>query len=181
MLGAPKVTWYAPTTRAMKNIFSVMFISNIKIVVRHCLDSLRPLFQPFCCVPTFIPIFMESQGSTHVNPSVGKSTIADPLSPSFLHHSGSFGLKLVSQSLTGDNYASWSRAMTIALSVQNKLGFIDGSIEKPDDIDLNLLNSWIWNNNLVISWMLNSVSKEISIIYSKLASKIWLDLQDIFQ
>ena len=41
--------------------------------------------------------------------------------------------------------------MTIALSVKNKLGFIDGSVSRPDGIDLNLLASWIRNNNIVIS------------------------------
>ena len=52
--------------------------------------------------------------------------------------------------------------MQIALSVKNKLGFIDGSIQKPEGNDLNLLQSWTRNNNMVISWILNSVSKEIS-------------------
>ena len=52
--------------------------------------------------------------------------------------------------------------MTIALSVKDKLGFIDGSISCPDGTDLILLASWIRNNNIVISWILNSISKEIS-------------------
>ena len=51
--------------------------------------------------------------------------------------------------------------MKIALSVMNKLGFIDGLIPKPEGDDLNLLQSWIRNNNMVISWILNSVSKDI--------------------
>lgn len=48
---------------------------------------------------------------------------------------------------------------------------------------MDLLNSWIRNNNIVISWILNSVSKEISfsIIFSELASESWLDLQNKFQ
>ncbi|KAL5581465.1 hypothetical protein UlMin_013907 [Ulmus minor] len=73
--------------------------------------------------------------------------------------------------------------MLIALSVKNKLGFIDGSITKPESNDLNLLNSWIRNNNVVISWILNSVSKEISasVIFSVSACEIWLDLKDRFQ
>ena len=49
--------------------------------------------------------------------------------------------------------------MTIALSVKNKLGFIDGTISRPVDVDL--LGPWVRNNNIVISWILNSVSKEI--------------------
>ena len=94
--------------------------------------------------------------------SISKSAIDEPSSPYFLHHSDGPGLILVSQVLTGDNYASWNRAMLIALSVKNKIGFIDGSITKPEGNDMNLLNSWIRNNNVVISWILNSISKEIS-------------------
>ena len=52
--------------------------------------------------------------------------------------------------------------MLIALSVKSKLGFIDGSITKPEGNDLNLLNSWIRNNNVVVSWILNFVSTEFS-------------------
>lgn len=72
--------------------------------------------------------------------------------------------------------------MTIALSVKNKIGFIDGSILKPDGDDLDLLNSWI-RNNVVISWILNSISKDIcvSIIFSDSAKEIWYDLKERFQ
>ena len=115
--------------------------------------------------------------------SIGKSAVDDPLNPYYLHHFDSPCFVLVSQLLTGDNYAFWSRAMLIALSVKNKLGFIDGSIPKPGGNDLNLLNSWIRDNNMAISWIMNSVSKEIStsIIFSESASEIWLDLNDRFQ
>lgn len=39
---------------------------------------------------------------------------------------------LVSQQLTSDNYQTWSRAMAMALSGKNKLGFVNGSMVKPD-------------------------------------------------
>ena len=122
-----------------------------------------------------------SSGSSYS--SGHRSTIDDPMSPFFLHHSDSPGLILVSQPLTGENYASWSGAMLIALSIENKLGFIDGSIPKPDTSNFSLLNSWIRNNNVVISWTLNLVSKEISasVIFSESATEIWLDLKDRFQ
>ena len=84
-------------------------------------------------------------------PANGRSTIDDSSSNFFLHHSDSPGLVLVSQPLARDNYASWSKAMLIAFSVKNKLGFMDGTIAKPDSNDGVLLQSWIRNNNMVIS------------------------------
>ena len=73
--------------------------------------------------------------------------------------------------------------MTIALSVKNKLGFIDSTIPKPSGTDPSLLNSWIQNNNVVISWILNSISNEVSasVIFSEIAVEIWFDLKDRFQ
>ena len=42
---------------------------------------------------------------------------------------------------------------------------------------------WSRNNNIVISWILNSISKEISasIIYLKTAASIWKELRERFQ
>ncbi|XP_075479322.1 uncharacterized protein LOC142520206 [Primulina tabacum] len=115
--------------------------------------------------------------------SQSRSVVDDPLTPFFLHHSDNPGISLVSQPLTGENYASWSRAMRIALSVKNKLGFIDGSIPQPAEMDLPLHAAWFRSNNVVISWILNSVSKEISasILFSDIAAEIWKDLRERFQ
>ncbi|XP_022883901.1 uncharacterized protein LOC111400747 [Olea europaea var. sylvestris] len=126
---------------------------------------------------------LESQQTEVSRSSVSKSSIDDPSSPYFLYHSDSPRLVLVSQQLVGDNYASLSRAMMIALSVKNKTIFINGSIIEPDDGDPELLNAWIRNNNIVISWILNSVSKEISasVIYATTTYEIWNDLKDRFQ
>lgn len=86
----------------------------------------------------------------------------------------------MSQILTGDNYTSWRRAMEIALSTKNKLGFVDRSIPRPEGMQTDLLNAWVRNNNVVTSWILNSISKEISasILYLQTAQAIWLDLKD---
>lgn len=68
---------------------------------------------------------------------------------------------LVSQLLIVYNYNSCSQAMNIALSVNNKTGFIDDTLLKSNSSDPNY-NSWMRNNVLVVSWILNSVSKDIS-------------------
>ncbi|XP_022873280.1 uncharacterized protein LOC111392220 [Olea europaea var. sylvestris] len=125
----------------------------------------------------------QSEASFEIRSSISKSSIDDPSSPYFLHHSDSPGLVLVSQQLTGENHGSWSRTMTIALSVKNKLSFIDGSMKEPEFTYSDLNNAWIRNNNIVISWILNSVSKEISasVIYASIAYEIWNDLKERFQ
>ncbi|KAJ9553411.1 hypothetical protein OSB04_017456 [Centaurea solstitialis] len=73
--------------------------------------------------------------------------------------------------------------MKMAISVKNKLGFIDGTLSRLDESDQTNLNLWIRNNNIVISWILNCVSKEItgSVIFSDSTLDIWIDLQERFQ
>ena len=53
-------------------------------------------------------------------------------SPYFLHSSDNPGVSIVTQSLTGENYATWSRAVRMALLVKNKYGFVNGTIERPE-------------------------------------------------
>ena len=112
-----------------------------------------------------------------------ESAMDDLGSPYFLHHSYGLGLILVSQLLTGENYASWSRSIMIAFSVKNELGFIDGSINKPIETDIDLFDCWCRNSNIVIAWLSNSVSKEISgsILYLETTSQIWSDKKERFQ
>lgn len=63
--------------------------------------------------------------------------------------------------------------MTITQIVNNKRGFIDGSIAKFES-NPKLMKIWIQNNNIVISRILNSVSKEISasVIHAESAQEI---------
>ena len=79
-----------------------------------------------------------------------------------IHHGDSLGALLVSQPLTGENYNSWSQSMFMALSAKNKVGFIDGTTSKPTDLTDPLHSSWIRCNNMVISWILSTLSKEIA-------------------
>lgn len=53
----------------------------------------------------------------------------DPTSHYFLHPSDS--ALIVSELFIGENYTSWSRSISIACSVKNKLAFIDGSLPVP--------------------------------------------------
>lgn len=103
--------------------------------------------------------------------------------PYYFQHFDSLGLVLVSQIFIGENYASWSRSMNISFSVKNKLEFIDGILPKPHNSDPVRLKSWTRNNNIIISWLLNSISNEIyaSMIYLDTVVEIWKDLKEHFQ
>ncbi|XP_058192002.1 uncharacterized protein LOC131309363 [Rhododendron vialii] len=108
--------------------------------------------------------------------------ISDPNHPLYLHHSDHPGVVLVSQLRTEDNYSTWSRAMITALRAKNKLGLVDWSIPKPSDSSAKELQQWTRCNDMVKSWLLNSLSREISpsVIYCDLAHEIWEELKERF-
>ncbi|XP_075486480.1 uncharacterized protein LOC142526095 [Primulina tabacum] len=100
--------------------------------------------------------------------------------PLYIHPSDTPGMCLVNDHLTGtENYGVWSRAMLIALRAKNKTGFIDGTCTKPT-LEQSTLHQWERCNALVLSWIMNSVSKEIfgGIVYAVDASTVWTDLKD---
>lgn len=70
--------------------------------------------------------------------------------------------------------------MTIGLTVKNKIGFVDGTLLRPSD---ESLNSWIICNSVVTTWILNSLSPEISasVNFADTAHEIWIDLRDRYQ
>ncbi|KAI9162265.1 hypothetical protein LWI28_025591 [Acer negundo] len=53
--------------------------------------------------------------------------------PYVIHHSDSPSTALVTPLLIGDNYGSWSRAVTKALRAKSMLGFVDRSLPKPKE------------------------------------------------
>lgn len=115
-----------------------------------------------------------SMATTSSTPAL--SSTIDINHPYYLSSADHPGLSLVNELLTNSNYHHWSRSVQIALSAKLKLGFIDGSLLQPTE--LIQLALWKRSNDLVISWILNSVSSEIrkSIVYMTTARQIWIDL-----
>lgn len=105
----------------------------------------------------------------------------DPSHLLYLHPSDHPGQILVTQTLTGDNFNQWRRSMTLALSAKNKLGIITGKLTVPSANSQYLIH-WQRCNDMVITWLLNSISPEItsSIVYIPYASEIWTDLHTRF-
>lgn len=104
------------------------------------------------------------------------------LHPLYLQNIDHPGLILITKKLTGsENFDSWKRSLTIALSAKNKLGIIDGTVPRPEESSL-LRSQWDRVNDMVLSGILNTVSDEISngMDFVNSAKKVWDELTDQF-
>ncbi|XP_010555466.1 PREDICTED: uncharacterized protein LOC104824964 [Tarenaya hassleriana] len=111
------------------------------------------------------------------------SVSLDYSNPLYLYAADSTSLLLVTEKLLGDaNYNLWSRAITKALTAKNKLGFIHGTISKPDD-DHRDYGAWLRCNALICSWLLNAVSSDIAsqVVCLDDAHIIWKTLETRFK
>ncbi|KAG7566078.1 hypothetical protein ISN44_As10g026850 [Arabidopsis suecica] len=103
--------------------------------------------------------------------------------PFHLHHNDHAGLILVSDRLsTASDFPAWRRSIWMALNVRNKLGFIDGSMVKPP-IDHRDYGAWSRCNDVVATWLINSVDKKIgqSLLFISTAEGIWKNLLTRFK
>ncbi|XP_061360732.1 uncharacterized protein LOC133304687 [Gastrolobium bilobum] len=119
-----------------------------------------------------------SSNSSATNATPSSTPMEDSASPYYLQNGDHSGLILVTHSLSGPNFNSWNRVMLIALTTNNKVCFVDGSLLRPEASEL-LFAAWNQCNSMVTSWLLNSVSKEIvdSLMYFSTAYDLWEDLR----
>lgn len=105
----------------------------------------------------------------------------DPSSVFYIHPSDANTTQLVSVKFNGTGYSNWKRSIMLSLSAKNKLGFIDGTVVKPD-IGTVEYKAWERCNDLVCSWLLNNLDESISrsVLFFKTAREIWLDLEERF-
>ncbi|XP_020553063.1 uncharacterized protein LOC110012710 [Sesamum indicum] len=91
------------------------------------------------------------------------------------------GMNFMSAPLNGNNYVSWARSIKIALGAKQKLGFIDGSYEKPTE-GKEAIEAWKRNDYMVVSWILSSISKEITeaFLFANSKKDLWTELEARF-
>ncbi|CAB4285979.1 unnamed protein product [Prunus armeniaca] len=89
--------------------------------------------------------------------------------------------RLSSVFLNEFNYLPWSRAVSLALKGRSKLGFINGSIEVPDASSPSY-ESWLSKDQLVMSWLLNSMERKLAEIfsYSESSFKLWETVKEMY-
>ncbi|XP_068309849.1 uncharacterized protein [Pyrus communis] len=89
--------------------------------------------------------------------------------------------RLSSVLLNEFNYLPWARAVSLALGGRSKLGFIDGSfpalgVTSPE------YGGWLCKDQLVMSWLLNSMERKIAEIfsYSESSLTLWTTVKEMY-
>ncbi|XP_068332838.1 uncharacterized protein [Pyrus communis] len=79
------------------------------------------------------------------------------------------------------NYLPWSRAVSLALGGRSKLGYFNGAIEAPV-VTSSTYKSWLCKNQLVMSWLLNSMKRRIAEIfsYSESSMHLWKQVKEMY-
>ncbi|KAL2228047.1 UNVERIFIED_CONTAM: Retrovirus-related Pol polyprotein from transposon TNT 1-94 [Sesamum indicum] len=90
-------------------------------------------------------------------------------------------ISLVTTPFDGNNYFTWARSIRFALGARGKEGFIDGTCTKPEQ-DKTEIEQWRRADYMVITWILNSISKDIAeaFLYTTSSRNLWLDLEARF-
>ena len=109
-----------------------------------------------------------------------KRFIIEPHSPYYLHPSEGPGVLITVEVFDGNNYDLWEKAVRTALKAKNKLGFIDGTLSKPEvkEGDFTEYHAWDMVNSMICSWLLNVIERKLrpSVAYAETAKAMWEDL-----
>lgn len=95
--------------------------------------------------------------------------------------SDSLGMILSARLLNGNNYLTWLRVMRSAVRAKNKIGRIDGTIQKPRD-GAPLSEQWTTCNSMLIAQRFNTLDKnlQVSVAYAEDVKVLWDDLKERF-
>lgn len=105
----------------------------------------------------------------------------DPSSVFYIYPFDVTTSQLVSVKFSGNGFTNWRRSMMLTLSAKNNLGFVNGTIAKPEATSPDFV-VWEKCNDLVISWIVYNLDENIakSVLFLNTARDIWIDLEDRF-
>ncbi|XP_033509655.1 uncharacterized protein [Nicotiana tomentosiformis] len=120
--------------------------------------------------------------STTLNVGVQGNSEIDRSDHLYLHPSDNPGVMIVFVPLIVIGYRSWRLSVLRGLLVKNKLGFINGECKRPDPHS-PIFRQWERCDDMVSSWILNSLSKYIvdSVEYANDVVKLWIELEDRYE
>ncbi|XXG72616.1 hypothetical protein AAC387_Pa07g1674 [Persea americana] len=103
------------------------------------------------------------------------------ISPHDLYSSDNPGNVITRVQLRGENYDEWARAVRGLLRAKRKIGFVDGTIEKPIEGDPEIEDWWTVNSTIV-SWIFNTIEPKLrlTLTYRENAKELWEDIKQRF-
>lgn len=109
------------------------------------------------------------------------TTESSSTEPSYtLHHSDNPSSLITPVLLRGDNYFEWAVEFWNSLQAKQKIGFIDGTIQKPtSNPDLA---RWVSTNSMIVGWIHTLIDPKVCFIVSHVvdAYKLWESLKERF-
>ncbi|XP_022000339.1 uncharacterized protein LOC110897886 [Helianthus annuus] len=113
--------------------------------------------------------------------SSGAAEAMDTNSPYYLHPSYYPKQLQVNKNLTDSNYKDRIQEMSNFVFAKNKIGFVDGTLPKPDKTDDKYM-PWMRCDAMIKGWLTTAMEKEIraSVKYASTTIEIWKDLQERF-
>ena len=96
------------------------------------------------------------------------------MDPMFLSSNESTQMQLTPMLFDGNNFLSWSRGVKLALGAKNKMGFIDGKVEKPQSTSKDF-QRWMRCDYMVRCWIFRSMKEEVGNAFSLVESskQLW--------
>ena len=122
---------------------------------------------------------MENSSSSqnpHSSPSQNQCQSADLNLPDMNSNQ-----RLCSVQLNDFNYLPWSRVVSLALGGRSRIEFIDKNSSVPDK-QSSQYKSWFANDQMVQSWLLNTMEQHIAKIfsYSESAADLWDAVKEMY-
>lgn len=111
----------------------------------------------------------------------GSETTSDPSQPvSKITPTAPFEsttLQITNHKLNGKNYLQWSRSVPMVTRGKGKLGYLDGSIPKPNTTD-SMFPNWDVQNSMVMAWLIHSMEDNIgeTYLFHSTAKDVWDDV-----
>ncbi|KAH0775937.1 hypothetical protein KY290_007348 [Solanum tuberosum] len=126
-----------------------------------------------------LPLSLQIVDLTITSSASTTSSGIDTGSHFYIHPSDSPGAVLVPVPFNGTGFHSWRRSVLRSLSVKNKLVFINGECKRPD-ANHSTYRQWVRCNNMVTSWILNSLGRDIAESVENVndALELWTELED---
>ncbi|CAH9107151.1 unnamed protein product [Cuscuta epithymum] len=108
--------------------------------------------------------------------------INDPSSLYYLSSSDHPEMMICAVALKGEsNYWEWATAMKNAFRAKRKMGFLDGTFERPTNIPRDL-EDWLTVNSMAVGWIMTSVDPTLrsNLAYMESVRDLWTDLEARF-